>query len=243
MFKKIKKITKVTLFSSVIAAGLALAILQLPRLHSSIIRSYVGGKIVKVTNKAGDRGGTGYIIEAPSGAAFVLTNAHVCIGAQEPLYGHRQGARNKLKVVEISKETDLCLLDSPYKGVNGLELADSADIGEELALIGHPALMPITMVKGELITYTEAAFPIPSEFCESKKGPFRYITVYDFFKICIGEVPEAAMTTLVALGGNSGSPIINIRGQVVGTLFAARSDNHWSLIVSLESIRSFLKGR
>jgi len=239
IFKKLLKI-KLSVLAGIAAVALILGLaLEAPVIHSSFIRNYVGSQVVMLTNKAGNSGGTGFAVQAPSGDVYTLTNAHVC-RIEGGLYANVGNRRLKLKILEISDVADLCLLDG-IKGMRGLDLASSVGIGEEMGLVGHPKLMPLTLSRGELIGYAKALVMVEAGQCSEGLEPPSYITVETMFGFaCILDV-TAGFTNVIALPGNSGSPVVNIFGNVVGVLFAADSQANWGIIVPLSQVKAFLK--
>ena len=64
-------------------------------------------------------------------------------------------------------------------------------------------------------------------------------TFFGEFKLCIENV-MALQTTVVGLPGNSGSPVVNQYGHLIGVLFAGDNQVHWSDLVPLEDIKKLL---
>jgi S1-C subfamily serine protease len=226
----------------------AFLVLEAPQYHANYIRDKVGAKTLLISNKEQTGGGTGFYVEAPSGKTYILTNAHICTGLKGQPYANVNGRQVKLTIVEVSSTTDLCLLDG-VGNASGLQLASSLETGEIMGLVGHPALMPLTLIKGELIGYMDIMMPVPGSWCDPAKnsvgGPWTIeeVEVMAGIKIpfCVGKIAQAGQTTLVALGGNSGSACVNFFGNVVGVLFASRGDgSNWGLVVSLSDIKAFL---
>lgn len=220
-------------------------VFKLPEIHYQILRSYVGDRIVKVTNKEGTSGGTGFHVRAKSGKTFILTNSHVCkVGAKEKIV-YIKGPGERLlpkKIVEDSDFTDLCLVE-PLEGIDGLDVASEEELGKIVHVIGHPKLMPITLTSGELtgkakVQVLSDMFPAPGS-CDDKKSkrmeiPFFFMKV----PVCVIEI-DAYSSNIQILPGNSGSPLVNFYGDVIGVAFAG-GDGNWGFFVTLEDINRFL---
>ena len=244
MLKKSIKLAinlKIKLLIAAVALAAILGIaLEAPVLHNQYIRSKVGSQVVMLTNKAQTGGGTGFAVQAPSGEVYTLTNAHVCRIKGGLFTMLRHGRKIRMNIIEISDTSDLCLLNG-IKGMEGLKLASGVDIGEELGLVGHPKLMPLTLSRGQLIGYDRALVLVSPGPCEDGMDPPSYVTVEALFGlVCVLDV-KAGYTNVVALPGNSGSPMVNFFGNVVGVLFAADGDVFWGLIVPLKQVKDFLK--
>jgi len=242
---KLKRFSKFLLKGLVrgaLLAGAALLVLESPQIHHNYIINKVGPSVVMITNVDANSGGTGFAVKAPSGKDYILTNAHICVGVQRPLIvTFKDNRKVPLRIVEVSKDTDLCLIE-PVGNLEGLSLADSLEIGQNIAIVGHPALMDITLAKGELIQKMDIAIPVPESLCETSKeigGPF--VEVDNPFFPCVGFIKGVGQTNAVIIGGSSGSPVINFFGNLVGVAFAGRGDTNWALIIPLSHVEQFLK--
>lgn len=133
-------------------------IMLTPQLHKSILRQYVGSKVVMIvsddpTKNASYRGGTGFHVKAASGKTYIVTNRHVCQGAKNDImWAGVRGETNykKVKILERSDETDLCLVE-PLPEIEGLSLGTEPYIGQHVAVVGHPNLQPRTYTEGDVV--------------------------------------------------------------------------------------------
>lgn len=237
----LKSIVRGAVKASLIALG-AYLIVEAPQMHHSYIRGSVGPSVVRITNLDENSGGTGFAVQAPSGKTYILTNAHICLGIDKPMIvNFKQNRKVPLRVIEVSRETDLCLVES-VGNLKPLKLASNLEIGDNIGIVGHPSLMDLTLTRGDFIEYTDVGMPVPQQFCDRAKeegGPF--FEIDNPFFPCVGIVKHAAQTTVVILPGNSGSPAVNMFGNLVGVAFAGRSDVGWGVIVPVEDVRNFLK--
>lgn len=223
-----------------------------PQMHKDYIRSSVGEHVYRIVqNSEANSGGTGFSVQAPSGKNYILTNAHICDmykGKSEALVELHDGRLIPRKIIEISQYTDLCLIEGLPGASGGLKLASGVEAGEDIMIVGHPRLMNLTISKGEVI---EEAYPqifngmigpdLTEEQCASQ-GKNEVLEVNSMFgpvKICITTI-RALQTNAVSLGGNSGSPVVNFYGNVVGVLFASDDDVNWGFIVPGDDAADFL---
>lgn len=222
-----------------IFAVLGFMMVKAPQYHANYIRGKVGSQVFMITNEEGNSGGTGFEVRAKSGKVYTMTNSHVC-GLQDEhgiVWASSATMRKiPLHVIEKSVNTDLCILTAVGDS-KGLQLADSVEIGEQIGLVGHPRLMPITLSKGELIGYAQVQVLAEQTTCEKEVGMYHTV-MSDWGPVCL-EILKAGLTNVPALGGNSGSPVVNIQGDVVAVLFAG-SDANWGTVVSLSDIKEFL---
>lgn len=147
---------KLVMYAAVTFSFIYLAA-RAPEFHGYWLRSKVGSKVYTIRDNDNSGGGTGFAIKAKSGASYILTNDHVCEVSKDGvnvLVSNEEGLHLKRKIIERSDFTDLCLIEG-VPGVEGLDIGDDPAIGQIIASVGHPSLMPITLSKGEIISTTD----------------------------------------------------------------------------------------
>jgi S1-C subfamily serine protease len=157
-----------------------------------------GGSVVRVLGTACGLGveGSGWAVEP----GLVVTNAHVVAGSDDTTVTTQGGTELDATPVYYGPEDDLALLrvgaDLPT-----LPISDQRDPGADAAVLGYPENGPYSVVPARLgdttATVSEDSYG---------NGPVN--------------------RTIVALrgsvrSGNSGGPLVDGRGRVVGTVFAA----------------------
>jgi len=133
--------------------------------------------------------GSGFIVDA---AGYVLTNAHVVAGADEVTVRLADKRELAAKVVGIDEATDVAVLKLPVRDLPTVKMGDAnaLKVGEWVVAIGSPFGFDHTVSAGVVSAKTRA---LPNG----------------------GYVPF--IQTDVALNpGNSGGPLLNLRGEVVG---------------------------
>ncbi|MCZ3389051.1 MAG: MarP family serine protease [Actinomycetia bacterium] len=143
-----------------------------------------------------------------SGFAFapgrVLTNAHVVAGVKSIQVVTPDGNAVDGEVVYFDPDMDLAVIDAPDLAVRPLTFSDSAARGDNVAVIGYPE-------NGGL----EAT---PARVRDELVAPGNDI---------YGEgtvVRQVLSLRANVRPGNSGGPVVNKDGQVVGVVFAASLD-------------------
>jgi S1-C subfamily serine protease len=245
------------------------------------MRHKVGSRVVAVTvtefskDRDNTGGGTGFLVKAPSGKTFIVTNRHVCDDSKDgsmwvTVDGMTQD--RKLKILKKSDQADLCLME-PIPGIEGLDIGDTPAVGDDVIYIGHPRLQARTYVSGELVgTKIETVIrgqvgkEISEAECKASKDSYiadtyeiylilrrlaRDVTptqsIESLFKtsnkvtVCY-ERGQAYVTTLDVYGGASGSPMVNVYGEVVGVIYAGEQ-GQWGYAVILAELKQLLKGR
>jgi S1-C subfamily serine protease len=225
----------------------------MPMLYRFVIRHNISKHVYYITNYKGTHGGTGFEVQTPSGKSYLLTNSHVCTGLMEDggeLYvsnGYDRLVPHH--IIEDSKNTDLCLLDG-VEGDAGLSIGDAPLIGQEVFVIGHPILQPITMTSGEIVTQEFVEVPIylinsseDSARCSLPKNVIEsFPTFFGVMTACCERINSYA-TTVTIMPGSSGSPLLSygLFPKVIGVMFAgSTSGPGWGMAVSNEDLKEFL---
>ncbi len=229
------------------ALTMSLLVYEAPKFKKTILRNYVSNKVVTITNYEGNSGGTGFFVQLPSGRTGILTNAHVCkMSESEPIFVQLDNDRKvPVKIIEISKETDLCLIES-YGTTKGLAIGDSPEVGEQLYSVGHPALLPTSMTSGEISGPGEIDLldhVIEEGKAENCSKPSQHKQEFDFIffhvTACL-ERYQVFFSTIPSFPGNSGSPIIDKYGKVRGICFAGDTRINWAILLGADLIKKFL---
>lgn len=161
----------------------------LPDIYDKVSPSVVG---VSCTLARGSATGTGIII---SEDGYIITNAHVVEDAVSIMIVDNRLNEYEAKVVGADSQTDLAVLKVEASGFTPCEFGKSGDlrIGELAVVIGNPLGLDLygTMTTGII------------------SGLNRTIT--------IGENKMTLIQTQASINkGNSGGPLINAYGQIIG---------------------------
>lgn len=138
-------------------------------------------------------GGTGFLID---GKGYLVTSAHIVANADSVYIQNIKGDYFKVTTLHINKQTDIAVLkivDSRYQPVKSLPYAlqkNIAELGEEVFTMG---------------------FPRPTSDIVYNKGYLSAKTGYN------GDTTTYQLA-ISANPGNSGGPIFNHSGEVIGIL-------------------------
>jgi S1-C subfamily serine protease len=177
-----------------------------PALINSKAVALAQGAVVKITGTAPSCRrkieGSGFIF-APQ---HVMTNAHVVAGTQGPVSVQLGGATRSGRVVFYDPELDLAVIDVP--GLTGTVLnwaGSDAATGDDAVVIGYPLNGPFTAVSARIRDKSEV------------RGPDIYNS-----QTVVRQVYSIRSTVK---SGNSGGPLLDPNGALLGVIFAAALDD------------------
>jgi putative serine protease PepD len=149
---------------------------------------------IAARSSSGGATGTGFFI---SGDGEIVTNAHVVNGATSISVKLPDGARRKATLVGKDESTDLALLKIDPAGLTiaPLQLADSSkvEVGDSAAAIGNPFGLNDTLTTG-VVSAVHRTIDAPNGF----------------------SIPNAIQTDAALNPGNSGGPLLDGQGRVIG---------------------------
>jgi S1-C subfamily serine protease len=152
--------------------------------------------------------GSGFVIDK---SGHILTNAHVVLGASKVQVGFGSDQQDthtyNAKVVGIDKSTDVAVLqvDAPSQALQPVPLGNSSDVqvGDPVVAIGNPL--------GEQQTVTSGIISALNRDISSLQGNT--------------QIRGAIQTDAAINHGNSGGPLLNAQGQVIGITSQILSDD------------------
>ena len=173
------------------------------RVKSAVVIVRTGGDQSPITGQTDDAGvGSGVLI---SKDGKILTAAHVVQGGQPITIEFTDGQRLKAQVVESSVPADLALLqvDHVPAAAAAAKLGDSdlVETGDDIFIVGAPYGLSNTLTVGRV----------------SARRP-------DEARGGILSINEFLQTDAVINPGNSGSPVFNQAGEVVGIVSSVAGD-------------------
>jgi S1-C subfamily serine protease len=162
-----------------------------------------GQSVVRVrsTNSC-DQGieGSGFVY-APD---RVITNSHVVAGVSDPVVDV-DGSSETGKVVYYDPRTDVAVIAVPTGTVRPLRLVSTAAAGEGVAILGYPQNGPYDVQVGRIRADQRLRSP----------------DIYGHGTV----IRDVLSLRALIRPGNSGGPVVDSAGQVVGVVFAASVTN------------------
>lgn len=204
-----------------------------PTMETEILTKSLTRSVVEVQDGYGS-GGTGFIVEW-KGVKYILTNSHVCGGAERKKILHKKKKIGHAEVLIYSKKYDLCLVQLPDRfKPPAVKLADSAALGERVLTLGHPHLGPQIAFSGVLVYRSPTNIVMGRPKDNKCEAPF--VKHKSFFgSTCINKM-TLVHSTLYIRAGQSGSPVVNHNGDLVGVVVALGGS-----LIPLTTIRTFLE--
>ena len=172
--------------------------------------------------RRGEGLGSGFLYE-PSG--YILTNNHVIAQATEIVVRLADERRMPAKVVGRDPPTDVAILKIEVTGAPSLPLGDSnaTEVGDWVVAIGNPFGLSHTVSAGILSARGRTRDDV-MDLDRTGRGYFNFL-----------------QTDTAINQGNSGGPLINLKGEVVGINTAIRANaNNIGFAIPINMVKQLI---
>lgn len=181
------------------------------RINPSVVNIEVVGNFSGI--EAIESSGSGFVYDQ---LGHIVTNAHVVMGAQELLVTFSDGFVTPAEIVGLDEYSDLAVIKVKVDASRLLpvELGDSDDImvGQTVIAIGNPFGLRSSMTTG-MISATGRTLDSQLLISPTVGTQGTYSN------------PAIIQIDATVNPGNSGGPILNLNGQVIGVATAIRSES------------------
>lgn len=187
-------------------------------------------------------GGTAFFFLTSQGHVVLLSNAHVCDNNKTMIVVTGQ-MWEKVEVVKQDHAVDLCLMYSEsHQGLVHSALMPSSgyDLYDTIYSSGFQHLSHENPQKGTIIRRSVLNLRLPPQVTEEGFSFCPPNTLSMGPMGCIKSM-EVLETTLTSWPGNSGSPVVNKWGQLVGVVALTDLRSHYGAIVPLDLVLDFLE--
>jgi S1-C subfamily serine protease len=176
-----------------------------PRLAHSRAVVRARPSIIKVTGVAPSCSrrleGSGFVVSTD----HVLTNAHVVAGVTNPVVQTADGAMHQAHVVRYDPARDVAILDVPGLGEASLSVGAAVGKGAGAVVAGFPQDGPFTAGAARVRGVEKATGP---DIYQEREVTRQIYSLYATVR-----------------PGNSGGPLLNRAGHVLGVVFASSTDD------------------
>lgn len=260
-----KPLTKSLVLTAVLLVAFT-AVAAVPSLQTRMIQKRSADHVYMIKGEDG-QGGTAFQIRAPSGKTYLVTNSHICEGESDGktiLVLRDDDVSIGRKVLKIDNRSDLCLIEG-WIGDKGLLMGADVEDDQKVTEIGHPHLAPLTISEGKVIGHTDVEIrhhimsigvrstdQLLNASKEACKGPKYSIKKQDLpvwgmlpiknVTMCFVTETDAIKIDNETHPGNSGSPLLDRQGRVVGVIFAVDGAGI-GYAVNLTHLKLLLKDR
>ena len=166
--------------------------------------------------------GTGFLYDK---AGYILTNNHVVAQATNIFVRLADERRVDATLVGRDPPTDVAVLRIDVSGLPALPLgnSDTTDVGDWVVAIGNPFGLSHTVSSG-IVSAKGRTREDLEDLDKTKRGYFNFLQT------------DAAINQ-----GNSGGPLLNLRGEVVGINTAIRANaNNIGFAIPINMVKSIL---
>lgn len=220
-------------------------------IHTAYLEKKVADQVVYMRSPedAKQQGsGTGFHMKTPNGHVVLVTNSHICGLANdkgEILVQEKQhsGRLIKRRVWERFGKNDLCVVE-PLPGYSGLEMSNDVEVSDNIWTFGYPLGEGLNISSGRVKDFKKIWLMADDVKTMAQCKGERYKQEKFMWFIFIVEVCmksfDSIATDAPTYPGNSGSPMVNSFGNVVGVIFAANGASAWGYAVPLSDLKELM---
>lgn len=204
-----------------------------------VIYKYLKINTFKILTGTGT--GTGFIYNK-NGKQYLVTNSHVC-GEQKSLLIKDENFSIESQVLYTSLDHDICLL-KPLKNKYGINSGKYLN-NKEYFTYGFPFDRPGQVGKGIFSNFDKAAvftYLVTNQSIANKCLKENSVIQHNGIVYgCIHFYTNVSLTKLLTHPGQSGSPVLNKFGQLVGVIFSRTGSGSEGVMLKVETLNEAIK--
>jgi S1-C subfamily serine protease len=192
--------------------------IELPAAAATSVLRRAQQVTVRIRSLGCDRFGIGSGFVLPGGV--VVTNRHVIDQPREITLNTWDGVSLDATVTGIAVDSDLAVLQLRDDAATDLPVAElrttAVEVGETIVAVGYPEGGPATVTTGSVVGLVDGEL--------------------------LGEPSEVIRVDATIRQGNSGGPLLDEQGRVVGVVFALEVGTGYGLAVPVTTLLERLEG-
>jgi len=197
---------------------------------------------VMITNRKGNSGGTGIILNSSRSESQILTNKHVCGVVENGGVVRTRSSNYQVVSYLTSDRSDLCLLTvAADLKINTKVAQQPPAVYSSAHISGHPRLLPNVITHGHVSDKRIIEVFTGIRACtEEEAGGQLGLLCMIFGGMPVIESYESTLVTATIQPGSSGSGIYNDNNELIGVVFAGSGDLGYAWTVPYEQVTNFL---
>jgi hypothetical protein len=236
---------KLTTNTKLLAASLGLAAIATSAILLTPKSNDIVQSAVKITNLAGNSGGSGVVIQSSDVESTVLSNAHVCQvvvnGGQ--VWGHNGSFI--VKSYKLSNLHDLCLIkvNGNLKASTTVATRSPVSYYEKATISGHPQLLPNVVTSGHFSGQMVVSVLTGIRECtdQDMSSPEGALICFFFQGMPVIKNYQSTLVTATIMPGSSGSGVYNEDNELTGLAFAGSGELGYAWTVPHSYLVQFLE--
>lgn len=187
---------------------------------------------VKITNNEQSSGGSGSIVQSDANGSIILTNRHVCGVAVDGGVVVKGDKAYRIVSYKLSPNHDLCLVKIRQNLKVQLVVSQVIPTPPDRSFVsGHPLLLPNIITEGHFSDEMDVQIMTGVRPCTAEEGKEDPMTCMFMGGFPILENYSSQVVSNLIQPGNSGSPVLNAKGELSGVIFAGSGELGFGLIV------------
>lgn len=226
-------------------------------IHTAFVNLMLENSVYKLNMKYRSTGvaagtATGFVTRTSTGRVVMVTNSHVCgLLRGKTLFPGQRDTQvfledgRELTTLRVDYGNDLCVMNLPGRvdAETPLQVSKTApEVDSLIYVLGHPVGGPLRFVSGTKLVDDKDLNAIGELLTVQKNFPTIKCVIIDriIYQVC-GVYRQSALITAQIFPGNSGSPVVNWLGNVVGVVWGYNPNEKLGYATSHEALVRILE--